>query len=290
MGSRYGGLKQVDGVGPEGEAILDYSIYDALRAGFGKIVFVIRRDIETIVKEAFIDRWSGRAKIEYVFQDLDDLPEGFSPTADRVKPWGTGHAIWVARDKIQEPFAMINADDFYGRESYQLAAGFLSDMDNLLFGKYCLVGYVLKNTLSEHGHVSRAECSLDEGSLLETITERLKISRTASGVVYEDHGVEAKIDEDTTVSMNMWGFMPSIFKHLEEQMLDFLEDNAGDSRAEFLLPTVIDKLVDTAKVEIPVLKTGEKWFGMTYPDDRELVRQKLQELADRKSYPVPVWK
>jgi NDP-sugar pyrophosphorylase family protein len=290
MGSRYGGLKQVDGVGPEGEAILDYSIFDALRAGFGKIVFVIRRDIETIIKEAFIDRWSEKVKIEYVFQDLDDLPGGFSPTADRVKPWGTGHAIWVARDKIHEPFAMINADDFYGRESYQLAAGFLSDMDNLLFGKYCLVGYVLKNTLSEHGHVSRAECTLDEGGLLETITERLKISGTIGGVVYEDHGVEATIDEETIVSMNMWGFMPSIFKHLEEQMVDFLEDNAGDDRAEFLLPTVIDKLVDTARVEIPVLKTGEKWFGMTYPEDRELVTQKLQKLADRKSYPVPVWK
>ena len=289
IGSRYGGLKQVEGVGPAGEAILDYSIYDAIKAGFGKIVFVIRKDIKEAIQDVFISKWEDRIEIETVFQELDALPGGYEPPPGRVKPWGTGHAIWVARNKIKEPFAMINADDFYGRQSFKMAEGFLAEIDNLLYGKYCLIGYILKNTLSEHGFVSRAECRTDGHNDLVSITERLKIARREDMVVYEDRGKQVHIDEMTTVSMNMWGFMPSIFEHLEEQMLDFLKVSAGDTKAEFLLPSVIDFLIKTGKAEIPVLRSEEKWFGMTYPEDREMVQEKLRQLAERDVYPIPVW-
>ena len=290
IGSRYGGLKQADGVGPSGEAILDYSIYDALKAGFGKVVFVIRRDIEEDMEEIFFSKWRDKIEVDYVFQEIDDLPEGHEPPGGREKPWGTGHAIWVAKDKIREPFAVINADDFYGRQSYELAAGFLSDLDNLLHSKYALIGYILKNTLSDHGHVSRAECFVSEKNLLTGIKERLKIHKTPSGPEYEENGEKISIDEDTVVSMNMWCFMPSLFQYLEEDLLEFLDKNANEMKAEFLLPDVIDRLIKSGTVEIPVLKTGEKWFGMTYREDKPEVEKKLAALVKSGSYPSPIWK
>ena len=290
IGSRYGGLKQADGVGPSGEAILDYSIYDAIRAGFKRVVFVIRKDIEDDMREIFFSKWQDKIEIDYAYQEVDDLPGSFRPPEGRTKPWGTGHAIWAARDKVKEPFAMINADDFYGRTSYELAAGFLSDMDNLINSRYCLIGYVLKNTLSEHGFVSRAECRTAQDGMLMSITERLKIKREDEKVVFEDEGqTKRMIDENTIVSMNIWGFMPSLFRYLERYMLEFLEENAGNARAEFLLPNVIDSLIKSGEVKIPVLPTDARWFGMTYREDREVVGSKLRALTDDGSYPTPIW-
>jgi NDP-sugar pyrophosphorylase family protein len=286
IGSRFGGLKQAEGVGPSGEAILDYSIYDAIRAGFKKVVFVIRKDIYEDMKRIFFDKWSDKIEIDYVFQEVNDLPGGFAAPDDRIKPWGTGHAIWVARDKVREPFCMINADDFYGRNSYEMAAGFLSDMDNLLHSRYALIGYILKNTLSEHGFVSRAECQASPNGLLQSIKERLKIKREGEVVLFHDEeGKEREIDENTVVSMNIWCFMPSLFNYLEEDMIIFLKENALSTKAEFLLPNVIDRLIKSGEVEIPVMPTDAKWFGMTYREDLDLVRGKLQELVSKGEYP-----
>lgn len=289
IGSRFGGLKQAEGVGPSGEAILDYSIYDAIRAGFKKVVFVIRKDILEDMKRIFFDKWKDKIEIEYVFQETDDLPDGFLPPAGRVKPWGTGHAIWVARNRIKEPFCMINADDFYGRRSYELAASFLGDMDNLLYGRYALIGYTLKNTLSEFGFVSRAECETDPDGKLISITERLKIKREGEKVVYRDeNGESAGISEDAIVSMNIWGFMPSLFGYLENDLKEFLKSNIESEKAEFLLPNVIDRLIKSGEVEIPVLRTDAAWFGMTYQEDREIVRSKLSARVAAGEYPSPV--
>jgi dTDP-glucose pyrophosphorylase len=291
IGSRYGGLKQADGVGPSGEAILDYSIFDAIRAGFGKVVFVIRKDIEADMKRIFFDRWSKHIELDYVFQELDHLPGDFKPPEGRVKPWGTGHAIWVARDKVREPFCVINADDFYGRGAYQLASAFQSDLDNLINSRYCLIGYILKNSLSDHGFVSRAECRIDERGLLSYVKELTKIKREGQKVFFEDdNGTRMGIDENTIVSMNMWGFMPSLFDYLEQGMIKFLKENATSMKAEFFLPSVIDDLIKSGKVEVPVLKTDEKWFGMTYQEDRAMVSGKLSELVKQGGYPTPIWK
>jgi UTP-glucose-1-phosphate uridylyltransferase len=291
IGSRYGGLKQADGVGPSGEAILDYSIYDAIRAGFGKVVFVIRKDIENDMKLIFFDRWSKKIEIDYVFQEVNNLPGGFQSPADRAKPWGTGHAIWVAKEKIKEPFCVINADDFYGRGAYQLAYKFQSDLDNLINNRYCLIGYVLKNSLSEHGFVSRAECRINEKGMLSYVKERTKIKREGRNIFFEnDNGTRSGIDENTIVSMNMWGFMPSLFDYLEEGMIRFLKDYSTSLKAEYFLPSLVDELIKAEKVEVPVLPTIEKWFGMTYQEDREMVIGKLAELVKQGVYPSPIYK
>ena len=291
IGSRYGGLKQADGVGPHGEAILDYSIYDAIKAGFKKVVFIIRKDIEKDMKEIFFDKWEDKVEIEYVFQETDTLPTGYSCPEGRTRPWGTGHAIWAAREKVREPFAVINADDFYGRESYRLASGFLSNMENLLQSRYCLVGYILKNTLSDHGFVSRAECRTEKQGKLVSITERLKIKREGEVIFFQgEDGARLELDENTVVSMNIWGFMPSLFEYLEEDLLKFLKENPGSLKAEFLLPDVIDRLIKSGQVEIPVLQTDARWFGMTYKEDREIVAGRLQELVGQGIYPSPIWR
>jgi choline kinase len=289
IGSRYGGLKQADSVGPSGEAILDYSIYDAIRAGFGKVVFVIRKDIMNDMKMIFFDKWSKKIEIDYVFQEVNNLPGNFQPPAGRTKPWGTGHAIWVAKNKIREPFCVINADDFYGRGAYHLAAGFQSNLENLINSRYCLIGYILKNSLSDHGFVSRAECRIDENGLLSYVKERTKIKREGQKVFFEDdNGTRMGIDENTVVSMNMWGFMPSLFDYLEKGMIKFLNENGDSLRSEFFLPGVIDDLIKSGEVEVPVLPTDEKWFGMTYQEDREMVRGKLAELVKQGVYPTPI--
>jgi hypothetical protein len=291
IGSRYGGVKQADGVGPSGEAILDYSIYDAIRAGFGKVVFVIRKDIGDNIKRIFFDRWSKKIELDYVFQELDHLPGGIMPPEGREKPWGTGHAIWVAKDKVREPFCVINADDFYGRGAYQLAYAFQSNLENLINSRYCLIGYVLKNCLSDHGFVSRAECRIDEKGMLSYVKERTKIKREGPKVFYEDdNGTRKGIDENAIVSMNMWGFMPSLFDHLEEGMIHFLAENSSSLKAEYFLPDLIGELIRKGKIEVPVLRTDEKWFGMTYQEDREMVSGKLAELVKQGVYPAPVYR
>lgn len=290
IGSRYGGLKQADGVGPSGEAILDYSIYDAIRAGFGKIVFVIRKEIEEDMRNIFFEKWSKKIEVDYVFQEVNNLPGGFKPMTDRTKPWGTGHAIWVAKDKVREPFCVINADDFYGREAYQLASQFQANLDNLINSRYCLIGYILKNSLSDHGFVSRAECRIDDKGMLSYVKERTKIRREGQKVFFEDdNGTRTEIDENTIVSMNMWGFMPSLFDYLEEGMMKFLEENASSLKAEYFLPSLVDELIRSGNVEVPVLPTDERWFGMTYKEDREMVSGKLAELVKQGVYPTPVY-
>ena len=290
IGSRYGGLKQADGVGPSGEAILDYSIYDAINAGFGKVVFVIRREIEEDMKWIFFEKWSKKIELDYVLQESDHLPGDFVPPDGRVKPWGTGHAIWVAKEKVHEPFCVINADDFYGRRAYKLAAEFLSDLDNLLNSRYCLIGYILKNTLSEHGFVSRAECRIGKNDLLSFIRERTKIKREGKDIFYEDEkGARLNINKNTTVSMNMWGLMPSVFEYLEEGLIKFFKENVTSLKAEFYLPNLIDDLIRTGKTDVRVLRTDEKWFGMTYIEDREKVKARLAELIRTEAYPAPVW-
>jgi dTDP-glucose pyrophosphorylase len=290
IGSRYGGLKQADGVGPSGEAILDYSIYDAIRAGFGKVVFIIRKDILEDMQRIFFEKWAGKIEIDYVFQEIGDLPAGYTPPEGRTKPWGTGHAIWVARNKVREPFCVINADDFYGRGAYQLAADFHSNPDNLINSRYCLVGYILKNSLSEHGFVSRAECRIDENGLLSYVRERTKIKREGDEIFYEDErNNRVTISEDTTVSMNMWGFMPSLFEYLENGMSEFLKEHSSSLKSEYFLPVLVDNLIRAGKVEVPVLTTDEKWFGMTYIEDREMVQDRLSDLVKKGLYPTPIW-
>lgn len=291
IGSRFGGLKQATGVGPSGEAILDYSIYDAIRAGFGRVVFVIRKDILDDMNRIFFEKWNDKIEVDYIFQEVNNLPGNFQCPSDRTKPWGTGHAIWCAREKVREPFCMINADDFYGRKSYELAASFLGNMDNLIDGKYALIGYILKNTLSEHGYVSRAECETHPDFTLKSITERLKIKREGNDVIFQDDAGQTRtISKNTVVSMNIWGFMPSLFHYLEEGLIDFLKENSTSLKAEFLLPNVIDKLIKSGTVEIPVLPTEAQWFGMTYKEDLEMVRAKLAELVRLGEYPTPIWK
>ena len=288
IGSRYGGLKQADAFGPSGETILDYSIYDAVVSGFEKVVFVIRHEIEDDIKRIFVSRWQDKVELDFAFQELEDLPGGFKPPAGRVKPWGTGHAIWAARNCVSGPFLVINADDFYGRSSYKLAYDHLSNHvaeDDV----YCNIGYYLINTLSDFGYVSRAECFVNDAGNLDSIVERLKISKVDDGIAYtgEDDNY-VYLEETTIVSMNMWGFQASFFKHLETKMFYFLEKEGEDIKSEYLLPMVVDELIieKAIKVRVPISK--ERWFGVTYKEDQENVRDQLRKLVGSGIYPTPL--
>ena len=289
IGSRYGGLKQADAFGPSGETILDYSIYDAMVSGFKRVLMIIRRDIEDDIKAIFLPRWEGKIELEFAFQDLDDLPGAYSPPKDRIKPWGTGHAIWAARNHIKGPFLVINADDFYGRSSYKLAYDHLIAAAKGQEESYCNVGYRLENTLSDFGYVSRAECFVNDRGYLDSIIERLRIIKTDNGIFYEGNGGESVgLKPETVVSMNMWGFHASFFMYLEEKMFSFLEQEAGNIKAEYLLPNVVDELIreDHIKVKVPI--SSEKWFGVTYKEDQENVREQLKRLTDEGTYPSPL--
>ncbi|NMB50372.1 MAG: nucleotidyltransferase [Bacteroidales bacterium] len=289
MGSRYGGLKQLDGVGPSGETIMDYSIYDAINAGFGKLVFVIRKSFEEDFREKIVKKYEQKIPVELVFQELDDLPEGFTVPPNRVKPWGTNHALMMGKDVINEPFAVINADDFYGRESFRILGDFLSplyDSKNL----YAMVGYRVGNTLSESGAVARGICEIDEDGNLIGIVERTQVMRIDGVVKYKDeNGNWIAIDDDTLVSMNMWGFTPDYFDYSEDYFVDFLKEHADDITAEFFIPTLINHLVTNKIATVKVLETPSKWFGVTYPEDRPGVVAKLQKLVDEGVYPSPLW-
>ena len=286
MGSRYGGLKQIDPVGPAGETIIDYSIYDALRAGFGKIVFVIRHDIEDAFRQMIGSKFEKRAPVEYAFQELDKLPRGFAVPTTRKKPWGTGHAILMGADAIGEPFAAINADDFYGAASYRvLYDQLLSDNSD-----YSMVGFALRNTLSEHGAVSRGVCSCDGNGYLKTIAEFTKIERDGTGAMYVDEsGAVRKLNGDEIVSMNLWGFRPSLFTHLRELFADFLTKHGSDDKAEFFIPSAINSLVNSDKVRLKVLRTPDSWFGVTYRKDQPRVAASIRALVARGDYPSPLW-
>ena len=289
MGSRYGSLKQVDALGPNGETIIDYSVFDAMRAGFGKVVFVIRKDIEKDFMDVFGKRFTGKIPFEVVFQELDMLPKGFNCPAERTKPWGTAHAVWVARNVVNEPFAAINADDFYGADSFQVLAKALSK-PNLAQGSYFMVGYRLGNTLSEQGSVSRGVCTTDQKAMLQTVVEHTQIERINGKVCFRnEQGNNIEINENLSVSMNFWGFTPDFFNHIENMMSGFFSGAITNAKAEFYIPTAVNNLIVDKKATCEVLPTKAEWFGVTYPGDKETVMSRLKELVSEKKYPSPLW-
>ena len=286
MGSRYGGLKQLDGLGPNGETIMDFSIFDAIRAGFGKVVFVIRHAFEQDFREKVISKYKNAIQVEVVFQELDCLPAGFSLHPDRVKPWGTNHAILMGKDAVKEPFAVINADDFYGKESFQILADALKKMEGKK-DQYCMVAYRLGNTLSESGHVSRGVCNKNAQNHLTTVVEHYEVQRKGSEVVFKNQqtGEYDTIDENLPVSMNMGGFTTDYFEHSEADFKEFLQKNADNIKAEYGIPTMVNRLIQEGTSTIDVLETPCKWFGVTYKEDRPMVVAKIQQLINDGVYP-----
>ena len=288
MGSRYGGLKQLDGLGPNGETIMDYSIYDAVKAGFGKIVFVIRKDFEQDFKEKILSKYEGHVPAELCFQSLDALPEGFTCPEGRVKPWGTNHAVLMAKDIIREPFCVINCDDFYNRDAFMVIGKFLADLPEGSTGKYAMVGFRVGNTLSDNGTVARGICSKDADEHLTTVVERTEIIRVDGKVCYKDeNGQWVAVEDNTPVSMNMWGFTPDYFTYSEEYFKQFLSDpaNMTNPKAEFFIPLMVNKLINDGTATVTVLDTTSKWFGVTYAADRQSVVDKIQNLINEGVYP-----
>ncbi len=290
MGSRYGGLKQLDGLGPNGETIMDYSIYDAIRAGFGKIVFVIRNSFESDFKSIVIDKFKNLIDTEIVFQELNKVPEGSQYNPEREKPWGTNHAVLMGKDAIHEPFAVINADDFYGKESFAILADFLSNAYEKQ-NEYCMVGYHVGNTLSESGAVSRGVCVVDENQLLQNVVERTHIEEKAGSIIYiDENGEEVALSPNTPVSMNMWGFTPDYFDYSLEFFKDFLTENGQKLKSEFYIPLAVNNLIVQKKATCKVLDTPSKWFGVTYAEDRPQVVLKINELIRKGVYPEKLFK
>lgn len=285
MGSRYGGLKQLDGVGPSGETIMDYSIYDAVRAGFGRIVFVIRHDFEDAFREKVLSRYEHTLPVELVFQSIDALPEGYSAPEGRERPWGTNHAIMMGASVIREPFAVINADDFYGREAFEVIAKELSKKDDTP-GQYCMVGFRVGNTMTENGSVSRGVCTTMDGRL-EDIVERTAICYDSTHEISftDENGNLRHLDPSTLVSMNLWGLTPDYFEYSDREFRRFLDKYIDMPRREFFIPSVIDKLIKNGEATVDVLDTESRWFGVTYPEDRQSVVDKLAELHKRGEYP-----
>ena len=287
MASRYGSLKQLEQFGPNGETIIEYAVYDAIKAGFEQVVFVIRKSIVEDFKAGLLQKFAGKITVDYVLQELDILPAGYQVPENRVKPWGTGHAVWVAGQKITGPFAVINGDDFYGSSSFKIMADYLKQNTS---GQPAMVGFKLDNTLSEHGAVSRGICEIDENGYLVSITERTHIINTPAGIVAEAAaGPDIKLTGNEVVSMNLTGFPPTVFGHFEEEFRQFLDQQAHNPKAEFFLPAVVDKLVQTGKARVKVLPTAEKWFGVTYPADKSVAVQTLQNLIAQGVYPENLW-
>lgn len=288
MGTRYGGNKQLDEVGPSGETIIDYSIYDAIRAGFGKIVFVIRRDIEEQVKDRFVDRLKGKIEVDYVFQDINNLPGNVKVTSERTKPWGTSHAILVTENKIHEPFGVINSDDYYGVESFGILKDFLVNDSNP--NNYCIVGYKLGNTLSDHGDVNRGVCKAGKEGFLEHIVETRKIEKTREGASAPGpDGTTQYFTGNEIVSMNLWGFKPSCYKFLGEEFRNFIEKHGMDPKSELDIPTSIDKFVKSGEVTIQILMSNERWFGVTYREDKPFVVESIRKMIRDGVYPARIY-
>jgi dTDP-glucose pyrophosphorylase len=286
MGSRYGGLKQIDPVGPAGQTIIDYSIYDALRAGFAKLVFVIRRDLEHQFRELVGQRFERRLPVHYVYQELDDLPPGFSLPPNRNKPWGTAHALLAGQSAIQEPFVAINADDFYGAQSFRLLAGHLSTGA----ADYAMAAFTLRQTLSEFGSVARGVCEVGPGGGLKSIVELTRIERDGDGAKNTDAaGRVTRLTGDEAVSLNFWGFTPAVFPALRAQFAAFLERNGQDEKAEFYIPSVVNALVVSGQARVRVLRTGAPWFGVTYREDRPRVAESIRQLVALGEYPERLW-
>ena len=284
MGSRYGGLKQIDGLGPSGETIMDYSVYDALRAGFGKVVFVIRKDFEEAFREVVISKYADKVPCEMCFQSVDSVPEGCTYNPERTKPWGTNHAVLMAKDLIKEPFAVINADDFYGRDSFQVLADYLKSVEGTT-GKYCMVGYRVANTLSENGSVSRGVCATDENGYLTDVVERTKIEKVGDKIIYTEDGVDTEIAPNSPVSMNMWGFTPEYFGYVEKAFVEFLKTRGQELKSEFYIPTLVNDMIRNGEATCKVLDTTSKWFGVTYSEDRPQVVMKINNLVKEGVYP-----
>jgi len=288
MGTRYGGNKQLDEVGPSGETIIDYSIYDAIRAGFGKIVFVIRRDIEEQVRERFVKKLKGKIEVDYVFQDISNVPKGVKVAQERQKPWGTSHAVLVARHKINEPFGVINADDYYGVESFRILHDFLvNDKDP---NCYCIVGYKMANTLSEHGHVNIGVCNVGKEGLLKSIVETIQIEKTADGAKAPDtDGKIQKFTGNEIVSMNLWGFKTSCFSFLEEEFRNFINKFGMELKSELYIPTSLDRFVRNGQISIKILMSNDKWFGVTYREDKPFVVENINNMIARGVYPAKIY-
>lgn len=290
MGSRYGGLKQVDPVGPSGETIMDYSVFDAVRAGFDRVVFVIRRDFEEVFRTTIGAKYAGAVPVDYAFQSIDDLPPGFTVPAERAKPWGTAHAIRAARGVVQAPFAAINADDFYGRDAFQRLAEFLTQPRAAARPRFAMVGYRLDQTLSEHGSVARGVCDVDAAGRLVTVTEMTKIVRVAGGAENrEDPARPVALTGAERVSMNLWGFTPELFTALEARFPAWLAAHAQNPKAEWYIPFVVDELVGEGAAEVQVLPTESAWFGVTYREDKPLVVAAVQRLVQAGEYPAKLW-
>lgn len=290
MGSRYGGMKQVEAFGPSGETITDYSIYDAIRAGFERFVFVISPQMEQEFKTKYIHKFPSHLDVDYVIQSLDALPKGFRVPEDREKPWGTAHAVLMAKDTIHEPFAVINADDYYGRKSYKIMNHFLTQTSEEAPGNYCMVGYELQKTVSKHGSVARGTCRVNDKGYLSSMVERTKIYLQGDGIVYEDNdGSVHTLDPRTTVSMNLFGFTPDFFSHIEEDLKKFLNMNANNPKAELFIPYVVNNLLAAGKATMSVLQTPDSWFGVTYQDDKPRVLKAIRDLVDEGCYPESLW-
>jgi NDP-sugar pyrophosphorylase family protein len=290
MGSRYGGLKQIDTLGPSGETIIDYSIYDAIRAGFGKVVMVIRKSIEEEFKQVFFKKYGSKIDIQYVLQEIEYVPEGISYHPERVKPWGTAHAVLMAADVINEPFCVINADDFYGADAFRKMASFLQQQNNEDTG-YCMVGYQLARTLSDYGFVARGICNANENGFLKDVTECMQIKRIGSVICYKDaQEINHPLPDEQTVSMNFWGFTPSYFKVLKTSFEKFIREKGNDLKSELYIPTVMSELIKEGKATVKVLNSSAEWFGVTYKEDRSYVVDRLKTLTDAGTYPSPLWK
>ena len=285
MASRYGSMKQTEGFGPDGETIMDYSIYDAIRAGFGKVVFIIRKDFAENFKQAFGPKFKGKIEVDYVYQELDSFVDKKFLPAERTKPWGTGHALLCAKDAVHEPFAVINADDFYGKDAFEKAANFLNNKCNETTA--AIIGYKLAKTLSEHGTVSRGVCEVDEVGDLTAINERIKIFSKHGKVVFEENEALIELPDDTNVSMNFWCFHPSVFEVTAAMFKDFPENNTGNIKAEFFIPYIAAHFLNHGKIN--VIPTSAQWFGVTYKEDAEAVRASLHALINAGEYPSSLW-
>lgn len=287
MGSRYGGLKQIDPIGPSNETIIDYSIHDAIEAGFGKIVFVIRESFEEEFKAIFNSKLTGKIEVDYVNQEIEKVPDGITFNKEREKPWGTGHAILIAKDCINEPFAVINADDYYGAEAFTTIADYLSN--TITDQEYCMVGYQLANTISENGSVSRGVCETNENDHLTTVVERTHIEKLEDGIAYKENEQWVSLPADAIVSMNFWGFTPQLFEHLESQFVTFLKEKGDQLKSEFFIPSVVANIIHDGKTKVKVLKSDAQWFGVTYREDKEKAIDAIGKLIEKGAYPSSLW-
>jgi hypothetical protein len=287
MASRYGSMKQVDGFGPNGETIIDYSIYDAIKAGFGKVSFIIREEFLDSFKAIFEPKLKGKVETDYVFQSYDLKPFGIDKTIERAKPWGTAHAVLAARNQVHEPFCVINADDYYGYDAFEKMAKFLTT--EVRDDHYSLVGYQIGNTLSDYGSVSRGVCDIDSNGNMVGVTERTEVYFKDGGIVYKDANGETQLSEDTRVSMNFWGFTPAVFKQSEEMFKKFVDANESNPKAEFFIPLVADELIKSGTADFKVIPTASKWFGVTYKEDKPIVQKSISDLVANGTYPANLW-